>query len=374
MQVHEALRHFREQADIELAAVAEALVLGAGWVEAWESGSQEPPLAMLSELLGMYGVSLVQFFDSVTLDETALAHERYLVVEATNSGLRLHFPMGHHRATVEWTGANADDANAVLATLRHGLAQPEPAKVQAVTAMFRQAVALWPHLNPSDIWTFFVSHGYQDQYNHPVSNAGTDLGQSWKRTGGWAFERILCEHYNPFLEEHGIWLEMPTGERKRELIESMNLPSSEETNMEKADVLVVGRLANGTEYCFGVVHAKASIAERRTDDVPLSRTLLERGFASPLVTMDCKSSPSAEPFNRGEYGPAQGGPGRVSAKRLDVERDKAFGAVFSYNRNTIPTPGGTPAAARISVIDFQDPDDPFARHLVDAWQARQGLK
>lgn len=371
VDLHVALRLRREEAGLTAEQVTHNLVLAAGWVDAWESGLQEPPLAILSQLLGLYEVSLASFFASVALGEHALAFERHLVVQEEGDSLLLKFPMGTHKASVSWTDATAKQVNDVIGILRSELANgSDGAKTRAVGLSFMSAVSAWPHLNPSDIWYFLVSHAYQDQYNHPVGEAGRDLGQSWKRTGGWAFERIIRDHYEPFLRSHSVWLEIPRPERKRDLLQPMHLTSHQEA-MEKADVLAVGKLA-GVETCFGVIHAKASLAERRTDDAPLSRELMQRGFVSPLVTMDCKAAPAPHPVNRGEFGSAQGGAERVSQKRLNVERDNIFDAAFSYNSNTAPTPDGTAAAARIHVVDFSNADDAFSRRVVNKWRARHG--
>lgn len=229
---------------------------------------------------------------------------------------------------------------------------------------------MWPHVNPSDLWYFLVSHAYQDNYNHPAKEAGRDWGQSWKRASGWALEKILVEHYNPHLKANGVWLEMPERDRLLDLMGEMGITDT--ASAEKADVIVLGRDSTGTEVPYGVVHVKASFAERRTDDVPLSQELIRLGYVSPLATMDCKASPSPRPVNRGELGQPEGPGIEVSSKRLDIERDRKFDACFSYNANTVPTPTG-PAAARIYVCDFKDPDDAFSRHLIRHWQRRQGL-
>ena len=135
---------------------------------------------------------------------------------------------------------------------------------------------------------------------------------------------------------------------------------------DKADVLITYRAESG-EQLLGVVHVKASIAERRTDDVPMSQALVQAGYLSVFWTMDSKSFPSASPVNRGEFGDVADG--KVSDKRRDFEEHGHFSACFSYNANTLPTVNED-AAATISVCDFRNPDDRFARFLIDAHRER----
>ena len=171
-------------------------------------------------------------------------------------------------------------------------------------------------------------------------------------------------HYETLLAKRGIWLEMPPPARRIEVLRQMGIPNPEEL-AEKTDIVALGKPAKGgAKQPFGAIHVKASFAERRTDDVPLSQLLIARGLASPLVPMDCKASPGPAPVNRGELGPTQGGSEAVSAKRYDIERDNKFDACFSYNQNTKPTPAGQAAAARIYVVDFANPDDRLSQHLV----------
>ena len=133
---------------------------------------------------------------------------------------------------------------------------------------------------------------------------------------------------------------------------------------DKADVLLT-TMVRGEERCFGVVHVKASFAERRTDDVPMSGALVNAGYASPLWTMDCKSTPSTTPYNRGELGPVlTAGKDRRSAKRKDIEVNGYFSACFSYNRNTLPTPVDQQARACIHICNFRHPDDAFGRFIL----------
>ncbi len=147
-------------------------------------------------------------------------------------------------------------------------------------------------------------------------------------------------------------------------MDQFNVPSRLESD--KVDVFLLGP----DDRVFGVVHVKASFAERRTDDVPMSEALIAKGYFSPLWTMDCKSMPAAKPVNKGELGLVQG---RRSAKRKDFEDDGWFSACFSYNANTLASPDPEKVAAPIVVCDFSDPDDAFVEHVVAAWQRFSAL-
>ena len=140
---------------------------------------------------------------------------------------------------------------------------------------------------------------------------------------------------------------------------------AERLEADKVDVLLTG--VDGS--FLGVVHVKASFAERRTDDVPMSRALVEAGYFSPLWTMDCKAAPSATPRNRGELGKAliAGQPDKRSAKRKDIEDDGYFSGCFSYNLNTEPTPIDQATESPIVLCDFNKLDDRFVDAVVSAF-------
>lgn len=349
--------------------VENTLVLGPGWVELFESGKREPSLGALAALLTLYDVKLSDFFQELELSNEGVIPDRHLSVEPDGDGIYLHFPMGAYDAKVRFSNASIDEYNDVLLVMRNRLAAGQ--KKEAIVDAFMKAVHLWPHLNPSDLWYFFISHAYQDDYNHPATSAGLDWSQSWKRAGGWSLEAVYVKHYNSFLAQHGIELLMPDPATKKGFLGQMGIAG--QAGVEKSDVIAVGRNNAGDVEPFGVIHVKASFAERRTDDVPLSRQLIQSNYASPLLTMDCKAAPREQPINKGELGPVQDGTARVSSKRLDIERDRVFDAAFSYNSNTFGTPQNANAASRIHVCNFSDPDDAFSRYLVRKWNDRQGI-
>lgn len=348
--------------------VEKKMVLGPGWVERFETGDKLPSLATLIALLNLYRVRISDFFESVNLTDDIFISDRHLTAKPSGDNLILVFQMGKYRAEVELQDASIDEFNEILLTLRDELATRSAS--EAIVTSFLKAVEVWPHLNPSDLWYFFISRAYQDDFNHPASSAGKDWSQSWKRAGGWSLEAIFLEYYNPFLRQHGIELQMPDPALKREYLDQMDILGH--AGVEKADVIVVGETDAGEKVAYGVVHVKASFAERRTDDVPLSRELIQGNYASPLVTMDCKATPATKPFNKGELGETQDSGKKVSSKRLDIERERAFDAVFSYNANTLPTPLGANVSARVYVCGFKNSDDPFSQYLIRKWYDRQG--
>ena len=270
----------------------------------------------------------------------------------------LQFRHGRWRAEYFLEGASEAELAAVLDQLRSGLVSGSGPS-SAIARAYIKAISLWPKANPSDLWLFLVGRAYCDAANHPVGVA-TDLPQSWKRAGGGALEEVLRSHYGPFLAARGLSV-APLADEERERIMRAALPDDGRLIPGKADVLVtrVGKSGDADELA-GVIHVKASLAERRTDDVPLSMLLIENGYLSVFWTMDCKSYPAKRPVNRGEYGTATG---KRSDKRLDIEEHGYFSAGFSYNRLTLPTKARG-AKARIHLCDFSDPDDAFSRFLL----------
>lgn len=376
------LTELRERAGVSQIEMDEALILGPGWTARFESGDTVPSLDMLTVMLDAVDSDLHELIEGVAeapLEDTTTAVDRFIHAETDLDdmfgGLLIHFRYADHDATYRLEHATEDEFEEVIKTLRDGLALlvgkssdvQQAVKTDAVARAFLRAAELWPKANPSDLWWFVISRAYLDTFNHPARYARLDLGQSWKRTGGWALEEVLVRHYGPSLEAQGVRMFIANSDEKQQYI--AHLEVSDRLEADKVDVLLVGLTDDGP-VCFGVVHVKASFAERRTDDVPMSKALVEAGYTSPLWTMDSKSTPAAEPRNRGELGPAHsGGIDKRSAKRKDIEEDGYFSACFSYNANTVPTPAGYVARASIHVCDFNNPkDDAFATFILEAWE------
>jgi hypothetical protein len=354
--------------------VEEQLILGPGWVPTIENGDSIPSLDLVVSLLSVYGKSLSDLAEGATGSVPMI--QRTIAAEQVGTNIKIHFDYTMHDATYLLRDATVNQFNEVIATLRNGLARlrglniagdddrAKSIKSESVANAFLTATHLWPHANPSDLWWFLIYRAYCDQYNHPSKYSRLDFTQSWKRTGGWALEQILESHYAPELSRYGINLLIADDARKTRLLQCVNVDHRLEAD--KIDMLItVGD--NDDERLIGVVHVKASFAERRTDDVPMSQALVKAGYISPLWTMDCKSMPSPVPKNKGELGAVYSGRGKDSrsAKRKDIEDDGFFSACFSYNRNTRPTHEDYDAGARIYVCDFSNPNDQFTQFIIN---------
>lgn len=355
------LRALREARGLTQEALAEAARLDRSYVGGIERGERNPSLSVVGHLAVALAVPLSSLFAGIGGDLPATISRRPSVRATERDGrLTVGFRYDQYDAEYVLEGARRAQYDQVLSTLRRGLVSAN-GRANAVADAFLKATALWPNANPSDIWTFLVSRIYCDPSNHPPANARLNLEQSWKRTSGWALERVLVRHYRQFLLRHGISIELGERAKKKALLSVVDDPR---LVPDKADVLVTYD-ADEDEKLLGVIHVKASIAERRTDDVPMSQALTAAGLLSVFWTMDSKSSPSTKPFNRGEFGNPHA---RESDKRRDFEEHGHFSACFSYNANTRPT-ANTRAAAKILVCDFKDPDDQFSQFLRTARHA-----
>ena len=343
-----SIRRLRERTGMTLEGLSLASGIAVAELDAFEQGRLDLTYSLIGDLSDALGVAAPTFFG----DNTPL----WSVEEP--EGLSLRFQHGAFQARYFLQGATQEQFDEVLEVLRQGLAvNGRRVPTRAVANMFLRAVQVWPNANPSDLWLFLVNRAYCDRMNHPVDGAPADLFQSWNRTSGYALEDVLVSHYEDFLRGHGLYLHSRNDE-KAELLELLGNPDA---ILDKADVLVA-RAPGVDERLVGLINVKASLAERRTDDVPLSRQFMEAGFLSVFWTMDCKSFPAERPVNYGEYGP--GDEEESTDKRRDLEDRGLFSACFSYNRNTMPT-AREDAVSRIFACDFRNPDDAFSRFFIE---------
>lgn len=225
----------------------------------------------------------------------------------------------------------------------------------AIGQTFLFATQLCPRANPSDVWHHVIHRTYCRE------KIGTNPEQSWVRTSGEGFELALIERYNPYLAKRHIRLRsLISGVEKKAALARMGMTGR--IGSSKVDVLIEQQ-GNGLEPdedgwgIVGGLHAKVSLAERISDDIPASRIMMAEGLLSVLVTLDVKSfpPPHGDLVNRGEFGT----PRTPSDKRAYIERHGDFSTAFSYNLRTHPSDKRTPSGRSIKVLPFQGGHDEF---------------
>lgn len=233
----------------------------------------------------------------------------------------------------------------------------------AIANSFVNAVTLCPQANPSDIWQHIIYRTY-------LSTGKNE--QSWKRASGQAFEVALATIYNPRLAQYGIRLIVLSKNSAELALEEMDL--SGVIAPSKMDIAVEGNCSNANPdwKIFGVIHMKASIAERIQDDAPASRAIMQKGFFSGLVTLDSKSfpPPHGNGINYGELGGRTDGneAQRLQIKRNIFEVDGSFNVGISFNLRTPASVGNTASGCKIKTLSFNMPQpDELVQELVNFW-------
>jgi transcriptional regulator with XRE-family HTH domain len=228
---------------------------------------------------------------------------------------------------------------------------------EAILHALTMATKQFPNVNPSDIYHHIVYRIYLRDYTK------TQADRSWVRAGGEAFELFLEAHYNELLRSYGLSLRwLSNNELKARALSEMGIQN--EVGGSKLDIALYGTIRN-RQVIFGGIHAKASLAERVSDDVPCSEAMMRRGLVSYLVTFDAKSfpPPNGDLINRGELG----SPDAPSDKRAYIELHGSFSACFSYNLRTVASNAITQSGKRIYVSTFNPQIDPLPATIVKAW-------
>jgi transcriptional regulator with XRE-family HTH domain len=235
---------------------------------------------------------------------------------------------------------------------------------EAILQALTMGIDRFPNVNPSDIYHHIVYRLYLRDYTK------TQADRSWVRAGGEAFELFLQSHYNTLLNPYGIFIRwLYNDELKATALKEMSIQG--EVGGSKLDIALYG-LKDGHQKIFGGIHAKASLAERVSDDVPCSEAMMRKSFFSYLVTFDAKSfpPPNGDLVNRGELGTIKA----PSDKRAYIESHGSFNACFSYNLRTVASGATTKSGRKIFVSTFNQQTDPLPGEIVRAWAAYQALK
>ncbi|MCR4314717.1 MAG: BsaWI family type II restriction enzyme [Planctomycetes bacterium] len=231
---------------------------------------------------------------------------------------------------IEVEGVSESNLDYLSSVMKDSLNQENQIS-DAVAKAFQKSVALCPTANPSDLW------------QHVVYRNFIDLGhsdQQWKRVSGFALERALAMIYEDKLSTYDMRMRILNRPESRKVIASVGLENT--VNTSKVDLFIEG-CRDGRWEVFGVIHVKASIAERIQDDVPASTSLMKKGLLSIMLTMDSKSypPPHGDGVNYGELGGRSFGTKKERIKRDYIEKNGQFDALFSFNLRTPASPRST---------------------------------
>lgn len=229
----------------------------------------------------------------------------------------------------------------------------------AVAKALQFATELCPDANPSDLWHHVI-------YRHLLDRGFSD--QRWKRVSGFALERSLINIYRPRLEPYGVRVRILPAPEASQLLTTLGI----RVKASKVDIFLEGLGRDGWKI-FGAVHAKSSIAERIQDDVPASLAFMHHGLLSIALTMDVKSfpPPHGDGINYGELGGRSFEIEKTRPKRVYIEEDGQFDALFSFNLRTPPSPPRTPSEKRIYTLSLSERQpDTFVTFVVNRWRAR----
>lgn len=261
--------------------------------------------------------------------------------------------------------------------LRADLSIPKTKNRDAIQNAFALAVGLAPDANPSDLWHHIVYRLYKGMI---IDLRGVDDAiNSWVRASGDAFETFLCGYYNQLLADTGVRL-IPLLSKADRIEALKRLGIYGKVGDSKLDILIVdgctaGMLPTLALPPLGGIHAKVSLAERVSDDVPCSREMMERNFISILATLDVKSFPLSFTISRerayinyGELGSSDS----PTDKRKYIEEHGSFDLAVSYNLRTNPSGVDTASGRKIYVGNFSGQPDEMYQALVAKSKSMSG--
>lgn len=237
----------------------------------------------------------------------------------------------------------------------------------AVAAAYIELTTNAPKANPSDLWQHVI-------YRHLLESGWSD--QRWKRVSGFALERVFVNLYQPRLLPSQIRMHILSKNEANRLITKLGI---KDVQASKVDLFIEGQKEDEW-LVFGAAHVKSSIAERIQDDVPASLAFMEKGLLSIAITMDMKSypPPHGNCTNYGELGgrSMETDKDKVRVKRNYIEVTGQFGAMFSYNLRTPPSPPQTQSGKRIFTLSLHDQQpDALVQLLTEHWKKHQeGVK
>jgi hypothetical protein len=349
----------RTSKNLSISSIESNMRIATGWINRIESG-ENCPLDLIFGYARAIDIDMDNFGSK--LANSIGFNPGWNIVSVNDTRSHFHFDYAGHPASITIPASESSLRTAInnfVTTLN------SHRKAIGVATGFIGLVRDLPGVNPAEIWGLIIQRLYTIPYSWEPANLsqGGDLSQSWKRSAGWALEEVVVRRYSAALLLHGITISKDTSDI-REFSRHLGI------NESKPDVVLYSEIEQDEitrKNWIGALAVKASVAERRDDDVPWASEVMNAGLIVPYVTMDVKSYPGRAPSVDGEYKENWNGVGEDgrNAKRSDVEDDGVFSGVFSFNTNTIPTHSGYPQPGnRIFSIIWSNQNDELLQFIL----------
>ncbi len=168
------------------------------------------------------------------------------------------------------------------------------AQKRAIKESLVNAISNFPDIEPSEIWkNIYVTHVYNISkiVDHEVISAVISADQSWKKSSGHAFEEMIRDLANPFLNQHNITIVL---QKELSILLNQNRvlnrnPDIEwlKTQVKKSifDLYLAIQIDESYEI-YGCIQSKTSIRERVKGDREPSITAMEKFFMSVAIVLD----------------------------------------------------------------------------------------
>lgn len=226
----------------------------------------------------------------------------------------------------------------------------------AVAQVFTDAITQYPNENITEMWLDGIYKNYQE-LNTDDSNL-----QSWRNIGGVAFEKAVVSYYNARLPKY---LQMKHVSGNTEIQAQLSQFANRQTDVDVSggnfgDAVLLGKHKDDW-YLYGVVQTMTSFKGRLQDESWKGELVQDLGLFAPLVTLD--SASNTDTNLDGEVGAADSRnvPGRI------IEEDGSFTNMYSFNKNTEPTPeSNTSGRNRIWNIGSSE-FDALINDSIEAW-------